>query len=287
MSRCAGLPADPRSLRRMVATRPTPEGPHGGSSAPGRRGAWRTATSRGAAREPASRHRRERGSVTVLFFLFFLAVLPPLLVGCAAAGRSGAGSPPLRTTEWVVFQGDSLVATEQVLYYPDRIEGAVDVQGSARVRYVAFQQEASRQISRLEARVFPWQGAGLETEVRVDFTDDSVFVERTRPMRVRQRYAGRRATPYLHPSPGLLEQIVLRASRAPGAAASGGGGDPVEVRVWLVSANTATVARVAFVSSRIADVEIANTSFRAWMDDFGLMLAELPSLGWVIQRRGR
>jgi hypothetical protein len=55
----------------------------------------------------------------------------------------------------------------------------------------------------------------------------------------------------------------------------------------LVNYNRTTNARVTFVSNRVVDVSIAGVQFRAWIDEFGLLVAEAPSNGWLIQRRTR
>jgi hypothetical protein len=210
-----------------------------------------------------------------------LTCFAPLAVAaCATASSLDPPQPqPLQTADFVIYQGDSLVASERALHFPDRMEGAIEVTGRARVSYVARMDERSL-IERIETRIRPWEGEALaNNDITVRFLGDSIFVDRTVPTASTRRYGGGRAVPYIHPSPALLEQIVLRAVRM--------GGSPAEVRVWFVTQNGPTYASVSFVSARVADVVIQQRTVRVWLDDFGLLLAEVPSLGWLVQRRPR
>jgi hypothetical protein len=201
-----------------------------------------------------------------------------VLAGCATAFPP-IEPQPLQTSDFVVYAGDSLVASERVNHYPDRIEGNIEVTGRARVSYLA-RLDSRNAIDHMEMQTWPWEGEAIaNSRVSADFVGDSIFVNRTLPMASTRRVGGGRAVPYIHPSPGLLEQIVLRALRM--------GGSPAEVRVWFMAQNGATYASVSFVSARVADVRILGDTFRVWLDEFGLMLAEVPQLGWLIQRRPR
>jgi hypothetical protein len=200
------------------------------------------------------------------------------LAGCAGAFPP-AGAQPLQSADFVIYQGDSLVASERVNHFPDRIEGTIEVTGRARVSYLA-RLDSRNSIDHLEMETWPWEGEPIaNSRVAADFVGDSIFVYRTLPLPSTRRLGGGRAVPYIHPSPALLEQIVLRALRM--------GGSPAEVRVWFMAQNGATYANVSFVSARVADVRILGGTFRVWMDEFGLLLAEVSQLGWLVQRRAR
>jgi len=201
------------------------------------------------------------------------------LLGCATAPAAPPGAARVvRTSEFVIYQGDSLVASEQAAEYTDRIEGSIEVVGRARAHYTAWVGEAYT-VRRIEAQVLPWRGGSMGNAVNVDFVGDSVLVERTLPLPSLQRRGGGAALPYLHPSPVLLERVVFRALQQ--------GVNPADVRLWLATNNAAITARVTFVSARVADVQMGQTEMRVWLDDFGLVMAEVPSLGWLIQRRAR
>jgi hypothetical protein len=207
-----------------------------------------------------------------------LLLAPIPLLACATA--STFDEPvPIQTADFVIYAGDSLVASERALHFTDRLEGAIEVPGRARVSYVARMDERSL-IERIDTQIQPWEGVAIaNNEVAVRFVGDSIFVDRSLPAPSTRRYGGGRAVPYIHPSPALLEQVVMRALRM--------GGNPAAVRVWFVAQNGPTYAHVSFLSARVADVEIQGSSFRVWLDDFGLLLAEVPSLGWLVQRRSR
>lgn len=217
--------------------------------------------------------RPKRCSTNLLAPLFWL-----VLAACATA-RPVTERQPLQTADFVVYQGDSIVASERASHFQDHIEGTIEVTGRARVSYNA-RLGARNLIDHIEMETFPWEGEAIaRNRVAVDFVGDSIFVNRTVPLPSMRRVGGGRPVPYIHPSPVLLEQIVLRALRM--------GGNPAQVRVWFVGQNGATYASVSFVSGRVADVQILGSSFRVWMDDFGLLMAEVPQLGWLIQRRAR
>jgi hypothetical protein len=198
-----------------------------------------------------------------------------VLSGCASA-RSLPPSIPFQQTEFQILEGDSLVATERVSRFADRLEGSIELIGRARAEYVAFLGDSAT-VRRIEAQVRPWQGTSFGNAVAVDFVGDSIITERTLPIPSTQRRMGGPAMPYMHPSPALLEQVVWRALQM---------GDPdSEVRLWFPTRSISMVARVHRVSARVADIEIAGGTIRVWLDQFGLMLAEVPALGWLIQRR--
>jgi hypothetical protein len=217
------------------------------------------------------------------------AHVPLVLVAFGCATSPAADPPPaqplqtadlaLQTADFVIYRGDSLVASERALHFPDRMEGTIEVPGRARVSYVARLDDRGL-IERIETQIRPWQGEALaNNDITVRFVGDSIFVDRSIPAATTRRYGGGRAVPYIHPSPALLEQVVMRALRM--------GGNPAAVRLWFVAQNGPIYARVSFVSARVADVEIQGSSFRVWLDEFGLLLAEVPSLGWLVQRRPR
>jgi hypothetical protein len=199
--------------------------------------------------------------------------------GCATSQPS---PPPLfQLSEFQILRGDSVIATEQVLTYADRIEGSIELMGRARAEYVAFLADSAR-IRRIETRITR-QGGGTENAMSLEFASDSVSIQRTLPFPSSERHATGPVMPYLHPSPGLLEQILRRAIRT-GAPTEA---EPRVMKVWLVGYNRATDAKVSFVSPRIVDVELAGTPIRVWLDEFGIQLAEVPSFGWLIQRQQR
>jgi hypothetical protein len=181
--------------------------------------------------------------------------------------------------DFVIYRGDSLVATEHLVRYSDRIEGTVELMGQARASYTAT-LGPGRSIRRIESHVAPWSGENEGNALSADFVGDSIFIERTLPLpSATRRGGGPMPIPYLHPSPGLLERIVMRGIEI--------GGDPSEVPIWYVTPNAARLARVHRISTRVVDVEMAGGRIRVWLDEFGLVMAEVPSLGWLIQRRDR
>jgi hypothetical protein len=198
-----------------------------------------------------------------------------LLLGCASA-RPVVPLGPLQQNDFQIFEGDSLVATEHVDRYADRMEGAIELIGRARAEYVAFLGDSAR-IRRIEAQVRPWQGTSFGNAVAVDFRGDSVVTERRLPIPSTERRAVGPVMPYMHPSPALIQQIVWRALQL---------GDPdSEITIWFPTRSISMPVRVHRVSTRIADVEIAGGKIRVWLDQFGLLMAEVPALGWLIQRR--
>jgi hypothetical protein len=203
------------------------------------------------------------------------AAIALLLAGCASAPRVPP-APLVQSSTFQIFQGDSLVATEQVVRFNDRMEGSVELVGRARAEYVAY-MDGGGPIWRFDAQVRPWEGTSIGYDLSAQFVGDSILIERTEPIRSSERRAGGPVMPYLHPSPALIEQLVRRAINS--------GENPFEVRVWFPTRGVTPLARVTRVTSRIMDVMIAGGQMRVWLDDFGMVLAEVPSLGWLIQRR--
>jgi hypothetical protein len=215
--------------------------------------------------------------------------------GCARAAPPVGATPALpaitlrQSSEFTIYAGDSIVAIERVDHHVDRIESVVEVIGRARDVYTAY-RDSGNVIRRIVSRVTPWTGVTATNSVDVEFRGDSVIAQHLEPVRYtvrRTRPGGVGPMPYIHPSPALLEQLILRALRERAQFTALDEPERVDLRVWLVNYNRTANARVTFVSNRVVDVEVAGVGFRAWMDEFGLMLAEVPSLGWLIQRRTR
>src|SRR5688572_19421984 len=79
-----------------------------------------------------------------------------VLAGCATAFPP-IEPQPLQTSDFVVYAGDSLVASERVNHYPDRIEGNIEVTGRARVSYLA-RLDSRNAIDHMEMQTWPWEG---------------------------------------------------------------------------------------------------------------------------------
>jgi hypothetical protein len=198
-----------------------------------------------------------------------------LLLGCASLPPLPA-TIPIQETDFQILEGDSLVATEHVVRYADRFDGSIELIGRARAEYVAFLGDSAT-VRRIEAQVRPWQGASFGNSVAVDFAGDSIITQRRLPIPSTERRMVGPVMPYMHPSPALLEQTVWRALQL---------GDPdAEVTLWFPTRSISMPVRVHRVSTRIADVEIAGGRIRVWLDQFGLLMAEVPALGWLIRRR--
>ena len=204
-----------------------------------------------------------------------------LVLGSCATSQPSPPRPLFQVSDFQILRGDSVIATEQVLTYADRIEGTIELVGRAQAEYVAFLADSAR-IRRIETRVTR-QGAATGNALNLEFASDSVFIERTQPIPSSERRATGPVMHYLHPSPGLLEQILRRAIRT-GAPSEV---EPRVMKIWLVGYNRDTEAKLSFVSLRIVDMELAGTPIRIWLDEFGIQLAEVPSLGWLIQRQQR
>jgi hypothetical protein len=216
--------------------------------------------------------------------------LPLLMVACATAPPQPS-APALEAVEFIVLQNDSIIASEEQRIYADRIAGSVAVLGLARMDYVAYTGRDDR-IYRLEAHIMPWRGQPRGDSVAVQFRGDSVYVERIRPIRYTDVHGGGTAIPYLYPSPGLLEQVAVAAMHsAANVQLQGGnpqfrsGSAPMEVRVWLVALNTSTTAQVYVYPDNVYDIELAQRRIRVWLENGRMVRAEVPALGWLIQRR--
>jgi hypothetical protein len=205
--------------------------------------------------------------------LAFLPVLIWISSGCAA-GSATAGWPPPEVTEFVITAGDSVVATERTSRSLDRLEGEVLMPGEGRARYVV-ELTGPGYVRSLEARIGPLTGPDTEA-LSVELIGDSVVVRSSRWDGLPQRFDVPAAAVYLHPSAALLELLLRRALVT---------GDSVStLPVWLVNQYTHASARVT-INGGQARVELAGTVVNVVHENGYLILADVPSFGWVVRRQ--
>jgi hypothetical protein len=206
-----------------------------------------------------------------------LHILLPALVlygGCTTSAPQ-AGWPPPELAEFVIQQGDSVVAIERTARTLDRLTGEIEMPGVARAQYIATLSGIGT-ITTLQATLRPWSGPG-EQAVSVDLMGDSLVVRSSEWAGLPQAFAERASNAYVHPSPALLELIVRRALLSPDSAA--------DVRVWLLNQNAAATARVEPAQDGRLRVDLAGTAVYLVHENGYLLMAEVPTLGWMVQRR--
>jgi hypothetical protein len=210
----------------------------------------------------------------------FRAVLMPttaalaLTVAACAPRSAGVPWPPPDYTEFVILQGDSVVATERTARTMDRLEGEISMPGQATARYVATLTGVGT-VDRVEVTTEAWSGPGRET-VSVQLYGDSLVVASSRWNGLPQTFRTAAAGVYLHPSPALLELLLRRAmlEDVPGTA----------IPIWLVNQNAPATARVS-TENGVTWLELAGTRIRLVHENGHVVMGEVPALGWQFHRR--
>jgi hypothetical protein len=182
--------------------------------------------------------------------------------------------PALEHTEFIIQQGDSIIATERTARSLDRLRGEISMPGVARAEYVATLSGPGT-LTSLHATLRPWTGGGEEA-ITVRLLGDSLTVASSRWDGLPQTFDTPATAVYLHPSPALLELLLRRALLAGDTVAS--------VPVWLVNQHAPTTARV-HVTDGQTWIDIAGTRVRVVHEDGYLLMGEVAELGWVFTRR--
>jgi hypothetical protein len=214
----------------------------------------------------------KRTPVPILRALLPAALL--LFTGCAPSAPRGTWPPP-EIAEFVILQGDSVVATERISRTLDRLTGEIEMRGVARAQYIATLSGIGT-MTAVHVSLRPWTGPGEEA-VSVELRGDSVVVRSSAWGGLPQSFAERLGNVYVHPSPALLELILRRALLS--------GDSTADVRVWLLTQNTPATARLTTMPDGRVRLDMAGTPVYLTHDNGYVLRAEVPALGWVVERR--